>query len=623
MKNDTIGIYCLVGGSSNNNVQQLKRLVGYGSCNVPIWLNANENVVSAVISTPFRYKASSYRDSRGNWLMVDGLALDPETYLELNAVKLLHLVGREGVKALHCLNGEFMIVVCIGSEVWLISDRLSQRQHCLAQAGDRIAFAPTPGKAIDLLCVPREVHDDALVTFLFSNKLRLNDQTIWRGCRVMPEASQYYINPLGELRHTQYWSMRYKPDSSISREDMVNETAEIFRRAVSARMSAEASVVITLSGGLDSRLLAGSVPVEKRNNVMCSTMGIPFCDDIKLARQVAGISGYSYNEVSIKPETPFAQSCLPYLENEDIDLLSQNCWQSFLEANSACDFLLHGIGLDVAIGGIYLTQELSGILSHTLLVDYAMRNALSDSHDLLSRLFSDNIMDNATESIRSRIAAMLETSHEDDILSTYDHFIIKYGMCRVLFQRCRAIRSIADTLSPLYDIHLIDLYLRIPAKVRMQRGLFQSMLMNICPELAEVPYQRTSLPPSVPIRHWSEGQRLENERENLYRRIAYETKGKSYLPYLRHEINVDEWLRFDPIWMRATQELLQSSRSSIRERYVNPSQLDKIITEHQNHKRSHMKIIHLLMSAEIFLRRTQSEDISDLFQKLIYESCKK
>lgn len=345
-------------------------------------------------------------------------------------------------------------------------------------------------------------------------------------------------------------------------------------------------------------------------------MGLPGCDEIGLARQVAETAGFPYREVTIDAGTSFSPENADYLDDEEIDLVIQNSWQHYLKRNSECDLILHGLDLDVTLGGIYLTPELEQVKTFDHLLDYALKNTLSISFEDLSTLFQDEIMGNAHDAIKGSLATMLASCQEESFLNTYDHFILQYSMRRVILQRYRSIRRLVDTLSPMYDCHLIDLYLRMSPKLRMQHGVFQSILMDICPDLANIPYQRTSLPPMVPRQFWRQGQQIEGQREDLLRQIACTTQGRIHVPYLRYYTNVDEWLRFDKIWMRACDELLISNNSILRQQYLKPERVDELVAEHRAHHRSNMKILHILISAEIFLRKASGENIAELFGRI-------
>ncbi len=608
--------------ASGQHARRLRDLAGPAIAPSSIFTNPTGTLAACLRAPDYRYAASSVGGAPGRWLLIDGIALDPAGGHPLPAQTLLELLDRRGIAALQDLNGEYLVLACLGEETWLVSDRMGLRQHCVARPGRLTAVAPTPAAALSLAGADVSVDTEAMLTFLCSNKLRLDEQTIYRHCETMPAASVYRLAADGQLLHSRYWSLSYAPDANITYEAIVEEAEAVFRRAVTTRLTAGAKVGLTLTGGLDSRLMAGAVPLDQREGIVCSTMGTRGCDEVELAKLVARTGGYDYREVTIDAATALSPSGASYLDGEDVDLLIQNCWHHFLRANADRDVLLHGLDLDVTLGGIYLTKELAQLTTFDQLTDYAVRHALSCPLADLVKLFRPEVMTNAAENIRGRIAGMLAAAREENLLNTYDHFILQSSMHRVILQRYRTIRRYIDTLTPMYDRHLIDLYCRIPPDMRAQHRVFQPVLLRICPEFANIPYQRTGLPPSVPRHFWAEGQGLEVQREELLRRIARETAGACHLPVQRYYTNVDEWLRFDPLWMQACDELLRSTRSLIRQYYLFGDRVDELIAEHRAHKRSNMKIILILMSAELVLRKAAGTDLASLFESFASDPLK-
>ena len=69
-------------------------------------------------------------------------------------------------------------------------------------------------------------------------------------------------------------------------------------------------------------------------------------------------------------------------------------------------------------------------------------------------------------------------------------------------------------------------------------------------------------------------------------------------------------MRFNSNWKKAIKELLQSENSIIRKQWIDGSYVDKLILEHQNHKKSNLGILHTLMSAELYLRIENKKDFN-------------
>jgi asparagine synthetase B (glutamine-hydrolysing) len=374
---------------------------------------------------------------------------------------------------------------------------------------------------------------------------------------------------------------------------------------------------ITLTGGLDSRVMLGAVSAEKLPVFLASTMGIPGCDEITIAKKVANSLHVRYRPFYIKPQTVFEADNLRYFNDEDCDQLIQALWKPYTASLQDVDVLMHGLDLDVTFGGIYLTPELAAVQSREDLISYTVKNALSVSPVMFDMLFQKQVINKINYNPRELIMQFLKDCDDDDVLNAYDHFIMKYSMFRVILQRYRAIRNNVETISPMYDRALIDLYLTIPPQLRKNYNIFQKFIKKLSLKLSKIIYQRTALPPTAPIASWKESQKIDGQIEELYREIAHSTNGDVYVPFKKYYTNVDEWLRFNPHWMKATRVLLQSPASILRNEWLNAEYLDTLIAAHQKHVCSYMKIIHLLMSAEIYLRMDAGCTIEEV-QKTIY-----
>lgn len=610
------GIYLILNYSKKEK-RNLIEIANKSINSSKVYTNTSNKVAAFAKIPNYIGKNAYHEEANGDWLLIDGIVLDASNYKKLNAATLYKQIKINRENYLRKLNGEYLIVSSISNNVIIISDRMAQRQHCVVEKGKMLSIAPYPGAALRLIDKSKKINENALFTFISTNKMRHGLSTIWENCSVLDKASEYKIAPDGKIIFNKYWDLQYQPNYDYGFEEIVQSSSELFCKAVKARLNKNAKVGMTLTGGLDSRLMVGSVPEQLRSNIVCSSMGLKGCDEIEIARKVSKIAGYKYREINIDSHTSFSNENENYLIDEDIDLITQNCWMSYLANNSDCDLIFHGLDLDVTLGGDYLTDELKNICNtKNGLIDYALQNILSTSFENISKLFKNDFFINKVEQLRNEIEITMQNVKQKNPLNTYDNFILQNSMHRVILGRYRTTRKFIDTVSPMYDLHLIELYLKIPPELRMQHKLFRSVLINICPELTSLPYQRTGLPPSIPIKFWQEGRKLESAREKLYRNIALDTQGKIHLPYLRYFSNVDEWLRFDKTWKAAINKLLQSKTSIMRSNYLNAKFLDKLILEHQGHKKSHMKILHILLSAEIFLRRSRGEDMIELFAEL-------
>ncbi len=529
------------------------------------------------------------------WIVIDGVLY--EGCQEQTAKDLFFNIKSGSKLNLESLNGEFFVSYFIGGELRFFNDRMGQRQHCIVEKDNVISIAPTPGASIRLSKIPKEINKEALYFFINSKKLRLGRETIWDGCKVIEPAMLITFKD-NLLSKEKYWHLSFSPDNE---NDCVDDLVRIYKEAVNTRVNNKYKKALTLTGGLDSRTMLCAIEEDSLKEVLTVTSGMEGCTELKYAKEVADSKGVSHHAFNLCPEAIFSEQALDYFEDEDIDLLIQSQWFPFLDDIKNQDYLLHGLDLDVTIGGIYLTDSLCKLKTEAELSDYINRESfinLQDTHQLFLKDKVDtyhHIVDKAVDK------ALLECP-QNNIQEKYDYFILMHSMNRVILQRYRTIRNKIDTVSPMYDLNLINFYLKVPIEKRSNYKLFHPFMERVCGAEASIKYQRTNLPAKVPVHFWKKSQVIENKTEELYREIAKETSGKTFIHYNGYYTNLDEWLRFNESWMNALKELLQSDNSIIIKEWINKDFVNQIIAEHQTHQKSHMSTLVRLMSAEVFLR---------------------
>ena len=548
----------------------------------------------------------SYASRKDKYLLCDGYVLHPSTYEVVRAQTLLDLLVKKGPESLVDYDGEFLLVFVDGPVCYIISDRMGTRQHYWYSSDNEFALAPKPTEVLRILGVSSSIDFKSLLTFILVNKMRFRDHSIWSGAKVFPPASIARVE-YGKLsKLSTYTSLQYSPDSSIDLKMVSKLTSNAFRKALEARTQVFGEApCLALSGGLDSRLLLGVLPEREQQRITALSMGIPNSQEVALAEIVSRKCSTPFKKVTLFPESVFKPARLKHLLNDEIDLITQTFWQDFADVAKASSVVLHGLDLDATIGGIYLSDRLMAQMSKREVLSYVKSQMLSVSDHLLNSLFRKDVLAEYGFDINAIIEELVNECWQKDPANTFDCIILKHSMSRVILSRYRMMRSGFETLTPMYDKRLIDLYLRTPPKMRLNRRLFHTFVQDLIPNLAHVPYQRTMLPPSAPIEFWEKGSKIENVTEELYRQIAHTTNGNIHIPYNRYYTNVDEWLRFNRTWIEWSTKLLQTEDSIIRRMFCVPTVLDRLLKEHRNHDKSHMKIIHHLMSAELYLRYSQ------------------
>jgi asparagine synthase (glutamine-hydrolysing) len=122
--------------------------------------------------------------------------------------------------------------------------------------------------------------NDGMVAEYLADGIRSESETLVRGVLRVPRAGIVSLSASGALQVQRYWTPRVGALRTFRRdEEPVEEFREVFSAAVRARLRAVGPVAITLSGGLDSSLVAveaaRQVRAEDRPEVGTFTLALP------------------------------------------------------------------------------------------------------------------------------------------------------------------------------------------------------------------------------------------------------------------------------------------------------------------------------------------------------------
>jgi asparagine synthase (glutamine-hydrolysing) len=522
---------------------------------------------------------------------------------EVDAVtKCLEGYLREGIDFVRGLNGEFTMAVWDERDgsVWLVNDRYGLRPLQYCHDGDELFFAPE-GKAI-LAATGKAPRLDMtmLMQYLAISRAFQGSRTFFRGITLLPPASILRWRS-GTVTRERYWDYLYRPLPSIG-DDFIEEMGAKFVRAVRRRAGKRYRHAVALSGGLDSRLVAGGLVEVGDKPPVALTFGIPDSDEVTLARRVADRLGIPWHFMELGPSDFIEQAPQAVRISEGLDLCVQgyglSVFPKLAEMADVCftglliGSLLSGRHMDAAL----LSPEMGGEEAFSLI---RRREVSYFSDEILERMF-------VSGNIASRSEAILRKMWEPEAMQTNwaDHaerfFLQHRGLVVITRQVWQ--RLFLEDASPSFDNDFIDMILQIPARERLNHKTYRRFINRLLPDLADIPYQRTLLPTSSPLEFWEEGSRIESLREALYRNISCATGGDVHIPYKRYSTNYDEWLRLDKDWARFTDELLLSPSARFSDAGIDGETVREMVLDHRAGKGNYRQGILQLMTLELFLR---------------------
>lgn len=216
-----------------------------------------------------------------------GYAFETESDSEV----LLHLYEEYGENMLEKLNGMFAFTIYDqkNETLFIARDRLGVKPLFYFFDGATLAFS---SEIEGLRAVPEvksglTINHDALWHY-FSLLYIPPPITIYNEINHLP-AGSYAIFKNGKFDIKQYWTLRFAPDSTLTREAAMEEAERIIADSVKLRMQSDVPYGAYLSGGVDSSLIVTKMSEVSKEPVKTFTARIVSeqFDEVPFAKVVA------------------------------------------------------------------------------------------------------------------------------------------------------------------------------------------------------------------------------------------------------------------------------------------------------------------------------------------------
>src|SRR6266480_60304 len=214
---------------------------------------------------------------------------------------LVHLYEEEGEQFIQRLNGLFsgLLIDQRQKKAFLFNDRYGSERIYWHQTGNATYFA---SEAKALLCVLPELRtfDEQGVADFLTLGCTLGERTLFRDIHRLPAASLWSFEG-GHCRKSKYFSPQsWESQPTMSAEIFQSAFETTFKRVLPRYFESQAKIGISLTGGLDTRMIVACRPDSVRD-IVCYTYsgksGETFDD--RLAAQVAKVCGLEHRLLRI------------------------------------------------------------------------------------------------------------------------------------------------------------------------------------------------------------------------------------------------------------------------------------------------------------------------------------
>ncbi len=420
------------------------------------------------------------------------------------------------------VEGAFALAWLDGDDLHLARDGVGERGAYYARSGGGIAFASTLRPLLVGGLVPRTLNTAALPAYLSYGYLPGRETLVEGVFELLP--GQHLVIRGDTVREERIWS--------LPAEDEQREDEDVYRRrlrarlelAVGSRLPGSGPVAATLSGGIDSSVVAALA--SRLHDGPVSTFSLSFGpgipNELEHAAAVAARCGTDHHvvELTARDVVDRFDSTMASLATPIGEPLTVANSLLFEAASQHAAVVLNGEGGDPCFGGpknvpMILSDLYGGRLERSYLL--AHRKCFAElgrmlDPDLvaaagLEAVVRPHLCDERWPSLVNRLTALNVTfKGGHHILPKVDQLSRPYGVL---------------PRSPLFDRGVVDAALRMPADLKLRGAVEKVILKRVAEDLlpAEIVARRKS-GMRVPVEVWLHGRFDRFARERLLDGLA-------------------------------------------------------------------------------------------------------
>jgi asparagine synthase (glutamine-hydrolysing) len=233
-------------------------------------------------------------------LKAKGHKFDRET-----ASYLVHLYEEQGSRFLERINGWFsgLVVDFREQRILLFNDRYGVNRLYHHEHEGRFYFASEPKSLLKVLPALRALDRRSMGEFLACGCV-LQNRSLFRGISALPGASVLTFDQGQTPRRGVYFRPElWENQQQLGPEDFYARLKETWLRILPRYFGGRAKLALSLTGGVDSRLILAWAPLAE-GTLPCYTFGGRYrdCSDLILSRRIAGLCGQPHQTIPVGAE---------------------------------------------------------------------------------------------------------------------------------------------------------------------------------------------------------------------------------------------------------------------------------------------------------------------------------
>lgn len=409
------------------------------------------------------------------------------------------------------LNGDFNIVLYDQNKekLFIFNDRFGFRHLYYYQDDDIFIFAPEIKALMSYPKFNKSLDEHGLADY-FNYSYHLGNRTMFDHVKLLPPAAWLSVEN-SKVTISTYWTPTYKNCRGIKELSESVETGfQLFSQSVKRRIGKSRSILLPLSGGLDSRLIL-AVAHRLNSKITTATFGIPDCLDYRIAKKVCEALYLDAPCIVIRNSDwvhAFGQK-LSWLTEGNFSALGVTTQHGFMEQMGVdYDCFLNGIfGGHLTFGSPYFNQnDLSTDFSPEKRVEKIIRGLNGHRYDHFLKDYVKKRLNDMVLSFRKKsIEEEWErTENASDKYAFRKDALFLYNRIRRGMNSIDQNRFFYNDQLPFASYELFDFYLSLSPALLLNHFLYKEIYKNKLPQLARIPWQSSGVDLFHTASKWNE-----------------------------------------------------------------------------------------------------------------------
>jgi asparagine synthase (glutamine-hydrolysing) len=215
---------------------------------------------------------------------------------------LLRGFEKNGLNFLEQLNGWFggLLLDLRKHEFVLFNDRYGLGRIYYHEGAEGFWFASEAKALLNVLPHTRQLNDQGVAEWLTCGCV-LQNRTLFTGIMSLPPGSAWVFSAGGKVARQRYFApSTWESQPKLSPTEYYQQLKETFPRVLKRYFAGTQKVAMSLTGGLDGRMIMSWLPCGP-GELPCYTFNGPIrdCADVRIVRRVARVCGQSHHTIPV------------------------------------------------------------------------------------------------------------------------------------------------------------------------------------------------------------------------------------------------------------------------------------------------------------------------------------